>query len=136
MFILIGLNDRIYEHIDRAENYFDKILLQRDEYYPETELVFMSLTPVTDKWKQKTRDKIVEYNEWLKEKCEASGATYMDIREGLTDEEGCLPKKITTDAESHLNEEGFDILIRTLLDYAQGRYEDGMWIPEEGEGTI
>ncbi len=132
VFILIGLNDRIYEHMDRAENYFGRIVALRDEEFPETDLYFLSMTPVTSKWRQSRRDAIVVYNEWLQEKCEQTDRVfYMDIRAGLTDEEGCLPKKLTTDAESHLNADGFDLLVRNLLDYAQARYEEGTWEPAE-----
>ena len=123
----------------------DRILLKgrvavevalRDEEFPETDLYFLSMTPVTSKWRESRRDAIVAYNEWLKETCEQTDRVfYMDIRAGLTDEEGCLPKKLTTDAESHLNADGFDILVRNLLDYAQARYEEDAWKPAEPSGT-
>ncbi|MCR5296495.1 MAG: hypothetical protein K6E17_03705 [Clostridiales bacterium] len=133
IFILIGLNDRIYEHMDRADRYIDKMLELRASYFPDTEIHFMSLTPVTNKWKQKVRDEIVEYNTWLEEKCRQTGMYYMDVRERLMDADGCLPVKITTDAESHLNADGFDILIQSLLDYAQQRYDEGLWTPKDDE---
>ncbi len=130
IFILIGLNDRIFEHFDRAGRYIDKILALRDEYFPETGIYFLSLTPVTDKRSEKTRDLIAEYNAWLEEKCSQVDATYINITAGLTDENGWLPKAITTDADSHLNAEGFAIFINNLLDYAQACYEAGLWTPE------
>ena len=54
----------------------------------------------------------------------------MDVTAGLTDENGCLPREITTDNDSHLNAEGFDIFVRNMLDYAQARYEEGLWAPD------
>ena len=131
VFILVGMNDKIYEHTDRADGYFDKILLRRDEFFPETEICFLSLTPVTDRNKERIRDKINEYNEWLKAKCGQTGATYIDVTAGLADDNGWLPKEITSDADCHLNDKGFDIFIRNLLDYAQSRYEAGTWDPAE-----
>ena len=130
VFILIGLNDRIYQHTDRADGYIDRITALRDEYFPETRLVFMALTPVTAKWKQSTREAIAAYNEWLEDKCRQTGADYLDANAGLTDETGCLRREITTDNESHLNADGFDIFVRNLLDYAQARYEQGLWVPD------
>ena len=129
VFIMIGLNDRIYDHMDRAERYFDQILELRNEYFPETRIWFLSITPVTNKRKEKERDKINQYNDWLREKCEQSDATYLDIRAGLTDEDGWMPKSITTDADCHFNDKGFDIFIGNLLDIAQAQYEAGLWEP-------
>ena len=130
VFILIGLNDLIFQHIDRADNYIDRIVALRDEYFPETSLFFMSLTPVTAKRTQKQRDEIAAYNAWLEEKCGKIRAEYMDITAGLTDEQGWMPKEITADNDSHLNADGFDIFVRNLLDYAQARYEQGQWVPD------
>ncbi len=131
IFLMIGLNDRIYANRDRAENYIRRIIALRDAGFPDTDLYFMSILPVTDKWKQKYRDEISTYNEWLCELCEQEEKVYyMDVRAGLADENGCLPKKITTDAESHLNADGFAILVQNLLDFAQIRYEEGFWIPD------
>ena len=130
VFILIGLNDLIFQHIDRADNYIDRITALRDEYFPETSLFFMSLTPVTAKRTQKQRDEIAAYNAWLEEKCGKIRAEYMDITAGLTDEQGWMPKEITADNDSHLNADGFDIFVRNLLDYAQARYEQGLWVPD------
>ena len=130
VFILIGLNDRIYLHVDRADGYIDRIVALRDECFAETRLYFIALTPVTAKWKQSTRDAIAAYNEWLKEKCGQIGVEYMDMNAGLVDENGCLRREITTDNESHLNADGFDIFVQNLLDYAQAQYEEGLWNPD------
>ncbi len=129
VFIMIGLNDRIFDHVDRADRYIDQIMELRDEYFPETRIWFLSITPVTNKRKAKDRDKINEYNEWLKEKCSRIDADYMDICAGLTDEDGWMPKNITTDADCHFNDKGFDIFIGNLLDFAQAQYEAGLWEP-------
>ena len=128
--ILIGLNDLIFEHLDRAGRYVDRIIALRDEYFPETRLFFLSLTPVTAKRTQKQRDEIAAYNIWLEEKCGQADAEYMDVTAGLTDANGCLPREITTDNDSHLNAEGFGIFVRNMLDYAQARYEEGLWVPD------
>ena len=66
----------------------------------------------------------------LEEKCGQADAEYMDVTAGLTDANGCLPREITTDNDSHLNAEGFGIFVRNMLDYAQARYEEGLWAPD------
>ena len=131
IFILIGLNDRIFDHIDRAGRYIDKILALRDELFPETRIWFLSLTPVTDKRTKTVRDLIAAYNVWLEEKCSQTDATYIDVTARLTDADGWLPRSITTDADSHLNAEGYAIFLRNLLDFAQAQYEAGLWNPPE-----
>ena len=130
VFILVGLNDLIFEHLDRAGRYVDRILALRDEFFPETNIYFLSLTPVTDKRTAKIRDEITAYNAWLEGKCAEVNATYIDITAGLTDADGWLPRAITTDADSHLNAEGFAIFMDNLLDYAQAQYESGLWTPQ------
>ena len=130
VFILIGLNDLIFQHIDRADDYVDRIVALRDENFPETELYFMALTPVTAKRTQKIRDEIAAYNEWLREKCTQVHVKYMDVNAGLVDENGCLRQENTADNDSHLNADGFDIFVQNLLDYAQAHYEAGLWNPD------
>ena len=68
VFILIGLNDLIFQHIDRADNYIDRIVALRDEYFPETSLFFMSLTPVTAKRTRGILTQAVEAAKLLEEK--------------------------------------------------------------------
>ena len=132
VFLLAGLNDRIEEHYDWAENYLNKIMALTEKHAPGTQIIFFSMTPVTQSVnKKKNRQaKIDAYNAWLEEKCAQIGAGYMNIAEGLKDENGVLPRALSSDGEYHLNEEGNAIWIRELLDYAQAQYEAGLWTPD------
>ena len=79
---------------------------------------------LTEKWN--------EYNACLKKKCEEVGALYVDIATPLRNEKGFLPMEWSHDSQYHLNDEGNAIWVQTLLDYAQSRYDAGLWSPEKG----
>ncbi len=131
VFILAGLNDRIYAHLDRADRYIDRILALRDKYSPDTEIFFFSLTPVRKKVGLTQQKKNDAYNEWLEQKCAETDAVYIDIAAGLKDDEGLMIKGISSDGEYHLNEKGNAIWAQELLDFAQASYEAGTWMPAE-----
>ncbi len=131
VFILAGLNERIHIHIDRANNYLPKIMALRDKYSPETEISFLSLTPVTQKVGAKRQQGHDEYNIWLEKKCAEIGAAYIDISSRLKDETGFLPKRISNDGEYHLSTSGNAIFAQELLDYAQSQYDAGLWVPKD-----
>jgi hypothetical protein len=130
LFILAGLNELIHQNIPRADRYIPKIMALRDKYSPETEVYFLSLTPVTQKIGSKRQNGHNEYNLWLEQKCAEVGASYIEISARLKDETGFLPKKLSIDGEFHLNTSGNAIFAQELLDYAQAQYEKGLWAPK------
>jgi hypothetical protein len=96
---------------------------------------FFSLTPVTYRVEQERpnlQQKWDAYNQLLKAKCEEVGALYVEISEPLKNENGLLPMALSHDGKYHLNEEGNAIWAQLLLDYAQSRYDAGLWSPENG----
>ena len=129
VFILAGLNDRIHDHLDRADLYIDRIMASRDRVAPDTEICFFSLAPVTKKVGARRQRGHDEYNAWLEEKCAAVGAVYIDIATALKGEDGFLPGELCSDREFHLNPRGNAVWAQTLLDFAQSRYEAGLWTP-------
>ena len=129
VFIHAGLNEYIHKHIDRAENYIDKILALRDKYSPDTQIYFLSLTPVTKKIGNPRQEGHDQYNEWLSQKCAETGAVFIDITTPVKSEDGFLPKTLSRDNEFHLNNKGNAIFAQTLLDFAQAQYDAGLWEP-------
>ena len=131
VFLLAGLNDKIHEHLDWAESCVDKIMAIVEKRSPSTQMYFFSLTPVTQSVENKRhiREKFDDYNAWLAEKCQSVGAIYVDIATALKDENGLLPRAISSDGEYHLNEQGNAIWAQALLDYAQAQYDLGLWVP-------
>ncbi len=135
VFILAGLNDKVGERQEKSIGYVAEIMRLMAQYAPQTQVYFFSLTPVTyrvvedrpqlpEQWNQ--------YNARLKETCEALGALYVEIAEPLKNENGLLPMALSHDGLYHLNDEGNAIWAQTLLDYAQSRFDAGLWSPANG----
>lgn len=144
VFLLAGLNDafttdytksrngRDITGYDRAAEYVEKIVAAVAEACPETKVYFISQIPVT-KTVAKKRSGIQErwdlVNETMKAKCEETGAGFIDAASVLKGEDGLLPADLSRDGEYHLNDEGNEILVQILLDFAQAEYEAGNWTP-------
>ena len=132
VFILLGINDYIGEKIDKGMEYVTRTVELIHKYAPGTEVYFQSLTPVTRNFCQKRdyRKLWDEYNAALKKLSETVDFTYVEIADRLKDEEGYLPDDWSTDREYHVNNKGIPIWIDELLDFAQLRYEQGLWTPD------
>ena len=72
-------------------------------------------------------------NETVRQECESLGISYVDLASGLKNENGLLPEKYCADGLVHLNDDGYEIFARELLDYAQAEYENGNWTPAQAE---
>ena len=131
LFFLAGMNDRIAFHVDRGMKYVDRIMENMKKTVPDTRMYFFSLPPITQKFEKKehAREKMDAYNEMLAAKCEEVGAIYIDIATDLKGEDGLMLPGISSDGETHLNEQGYAIWIQTMLDFAQEQYEAGRWTP-------
>ena len=135
VFILLGLNDRVGEKVDKAISWVEYTIKGMQEYVPDAQLYFFSLTPVTASYARSVKDKdyqqkLDKYNLLLKETCEQNGAFYIEIAEPLKDETGHLSADYTSDKKCHLNDEGNALWIKAMCDYAQEQYDLGLWTPE------
>ena len=133
LFFLAGMNDRIAFHVDRGMKYVDRIMEHMAKYCPDTKMYFFSLPPITEKFEKKehAREKMDAYNEMLAAKCEEVGAGYVEIASALKGENGFMLPGISSDGETHFNDEGNKIWVQRMLDYAQEQYEAGLWTPEK-----
>lgn len=134
IFILLGLNDPVGIKIEKAITWIEYILTHMPTYAPDTEVYFFSLTPVTPTYcRQKSRPKYQEqvdqYNQRLRETCEAMGAGYVEIAEYLKGEDGYLKAEYSSDNVCHLSDEGVAVWIQAMCDYAQSQYDLGLWMP-------
>jgi len=69
------------------------------------------------------------YNELLKAVCEKNDALYINVADALKGEDNFLKLDYSNDKVCHLSEEGNAVLIEALKDYAQERYDLGLWDP-------
>ena len=136
IFILLGLNDPVGIKIDRAMDYIRDIMRGMGEFAPDSRICFFSHTPVTPAYcrnrnRPNYQEKVDEYNRCLQEVCEEVGAEYIDIAAAFKDEQGYLRDELSSDKICHLNDDGVAVWIRAMCDYAQSRYDAGLWVPGE-----
>ena len=130
--ILLGVNDYIGKTIEKGMDYDNRILDLAQKHAPDTEVIFLSLTPVTKSFckREDYRTLWDNYNAALKGLCLLRGVPYIDIATRMKDEDGYLKKSYSNDGKYHLNAEGLDLWIEALLEYAQSQYDQGLWQPE------
>ena len=133
--LLLGCNDSLHKKMEAGLENVRKIVTLMPEYSEGTQVIFLPLPPVTQKYEKRKHCKAIweEFNERLKGVCEETGALFIDTTAVLTDEEGFMKKGISSDGEYHLNESGNALVVETLLDFAQEQYEAGVWKPAENQ---
>lgn len=131
VFILLGVNDYIGETIQKGIGYVERIISLSREVSPDTTIVFQSLTPVTRAFcrKKDYRTMWDNYNIAMKEACEKNGAAYLEIAQGMKDEEGYLSDSMSSDGKYHLGDRGLQIWVDCLFDFVRSEYEAGRWEP-------
>ncbi len=134
IFILLGLNDPVGIKIDRAMEWIEYIVVTMKEFAPDAEVCFFSHTPITENYCRTRKrpgyqEKLDEYNRRLRETCERTGATYIEIAEPLKGPDGYLSAAYCSDNLCHLNDEGQAVWVRCLIDHAQAEYDAGRWSP-------
>ena len=151
LFVLAGLNDAFTTDYtmamqgveetgyDRAARYVREMTALVREASPDTEIHIISQMPVTSEFTQGThkgkevQDRFDLVNETIRQECETLGIRYADLASGLKGEDGMLPLQYCGDKMVHLNDEGYAVFARELLDYAQAEYENGNWTPAAAE---
>ncbi len=151
LFLLAGLNDAFTtdynqkQHgkdetgYDRAARYVREMTELIRSVSPDTQIYIVSQMPVTKDFVQgshKGKDAQERFdlvNETVRQECEVLGIRYVDLATGLKGENGLLPAACCGDGLVHLNDNGYEIFARELLDFAQAEYEAGNWIPEAPE---
>ncbi len=103
VFVMLGLNELGYATEDFAQDYAALIDAVRAAQ-PEAELYFQSVVPVNPQKSKEyqqpyyvTNEKIAAFNAEIVRLCEEKQVIYLNVAEGLTDEEGILPYERTTD---------------------------------------
>ena len=131
--ILLGVNDYVGEKTEKGIGWCERIVDLAAEASPDTEIIFESLTPVTEQFCRRKDYRTLwdEYNAALEEMCDRRGVGYIDIATPLKDENGYLPPRYSSDGKYHLKDDGLRLWLEALMDYAQAQYDAGLWTPEE-----
>ena len=139
VYVLLGLNDPVGIKIDKAIGWIRDIVRNMDQLAPGTQVCFFSLTPVTAAYcrsrnRPKYQEQVNEYNRRLEEVCTELGAEYIDIATAMKDEAGYLDNDLSSDKVCHLNDDGVAVWVQAMCDYAQQRYDAGLWTPGRVDG--
>jgi lysophospholipase L1-like esterase len=150
IFVLAGLNDALTTDYtmdvqgrdetgyDRAARYVREMTELVREVSPETEIFVISQMPVAKEFKQGTndcyacRDRFDLVNTTVQAECEKLGIRYLNLATGLKDAEGLMAEEYCEKGSLHLNDAGYAVFARELLDFAQAEYEAGRWTPISG----
>lgn len=137
LFILLGVNDYAGTHIEQSIGYAERIIDLAAEVSPETRVVFISLTPVTQAFCKKKDYRTLwdRYNEALEAMCTRRGVGYLDVATDLKGEDGYLKKGYSSDGQYHLSSRALQVWLDDLLAFAQREYEAGRWSPAQNGGA-
>jgi lysophospholipase L1-like esterase len=104
-------------------------------YANRIKLIFCSVLPVhnytpqsQDFFAQRSPDKILQLNLWLRSYCAAHGCTYLDYFSALVDDHGLLQKALAEDG-LHPNKEGYKIMSRLAEGAIQKALKNGQELP-------
>ncbi len=133
IFINIGTNDmndcdddvNWYEHLEM--NYTEIMSIITDKlpecqiymmtYYPINETIIQNNdAPMAAKFKTRSMAKVCQANDLVKSIADKFGATYIDVNDGLCDEQGQLRSELTVEG-IHMYAEGYKIVYENLKEY-------------------
>ena len=102
VFLMFGLNELGWSYSDVFVEDYGKIIDTFQEKCPDTEIYVQSLFPVSKERSDKnlygvTNDRIVEYNNLLKQLAEEKGVHYVDVYSAMVTEDGTLDDSASPD---------------------------------------
>lgn len=134
IFINIGTNDIAYpmlpfeDVLAHAMGNYEQILTQIQTRLPDTEVYMMAYYPVNEKAKapedewgetlfvNRNNRNLPIANEAVKKLAEKFGYHYIDVNNGLTDEEGMLKKEFTVEG-IHMYANGYRVVFENMKTY-------------------
>ena len=107
--------------------HYDSIISSIEQRLPKTEIYLMAYYPVNyeaaaenmkECLKIRTNEKIMAANALVKQIAEKHGQHYIDINDGLKDEQGRLKAECTIEG-LHINEQGYRAIFDDFLKYLE-----------------
>ena len=120
VFLLIGINDI---HSGKSKEYIinniEKIIDNIKENRKNAKIYVESIYPVNSNMRSNSKnDFTIEVNKAIKKLCKEKNIVYINIHDLLTDNNGDLKKKYTTDG-LHLSEDGYKVVTKEITKYLQ-----------------
>ena len=101
-------------------------------------LVFSSILPVhnytpksQDLFAQRSPEKILELNRWLKDYCAANGHVYLDYFSAMVDDKGLLKRDLAEDG-LHPNAAGYKLMVPLAQAAIEKRIDKATTRPDPG----
>lgn len=129
VFINIGTNDisdsskSFFEVLSHMLTNYEKILLQIKDRLPDTKVFTMAFYPVCTTGREnepafinRNNQNLPIANQAVRELAEKMGYCYIDVNDGLTDENGMLKEEITIDG-IHMYPDGYRIVWNNMKPY-------------------
>lgn len=109
IYIMLGINELGWYRTEAFTNQYAKVIHRIRADHPEAKLVIQSLPPVSAEQDQKhsyvNNTRIILFNQLLEEVAGEEDCIFLDVASAVADENGVLPKNLTTDGV-HLNAAG------------------------------
>ena len=125
VFINIGTNDLSDSRIpmERIMEHYDSIISSIEQRLPKTEIYLMAYYEAAAEnmkecLKIRTNEKITAANALVKQLAEKHSQHYIDINDGLKDEQGRLKAEYTIEG-LHINEQGYRAIFDDFLKYLE-----------------
>ena len=116
VYVMLGVNELGWAKVETFKNQYAKVIDRIREDHPGAEVVLQSILPVSAAQEAKgsyvNNSRIQAYNELLEDLALEKNCPYINVKEAVTGEDGCLRPELTTDGV-HLNTAG----CREWLDY-------------------
>ena len=115
VYIMLAMNDVGTIPVDELSKCWEELVARVRNNCPGIMLFIQSATPVADYSVVLTKENTGEYNKMLKAVCENNDdiCVYVDITDGMTDEEGYLKTEFQRD-NIHLNSNGCAVWVENL----------------------
>lgn len=114
VFLLFSANDLAFP-LEDVEECWDEMLDRISDKCPETDIYVQSAPPINREATYFNNENVQSYNEMLQRVCEKHGCCYVDITNGLTDENGDTYKGYYVDFV-HFSTEGCKVWVKNLMD--------------------
>ena len=121
VFLMFGLNELGWSYSDVFVEDYGKIIDTLREANPDVEIYVQSLFPVSKERSDKnlygvTNERIVDYNNMLKELCDEKGVEYVDVYSAMVTEDGVLEDGASPDGV-HPNMQYCETWVQYLRDH-------------------
>lgn len=126
VYVMLGINELGWSKTETFHDQYAKVIDRLRANHPDAEIILQSILPVSAKQEEKksyvNNGRIAVYNEVIYQLAEEKDCFYLDVKEAVTDENGCLRADWNFDGV-HLNVKGCQAWLEYLRTHPVGEAE-------------